>query len=49
MMLYDIKFIHRDIKPENILIMTDGSLKIADYGISRMVLTETLTLNYSGT
>ena len=34
---HDKGVIHRDIKPENILMATDGSVKIADFGLSRIV------------
>ncbi|MHC4875151.1 MAG: serine/threonine protein kinase [Planctomycetota bacterium] len=34
---HDKGVIHRDIKPENILMSTDGSVKIADFGLSRIV------------
>ena len=34
---HDQGVIHRDIKPENILMARDGSVKIADFGLSRII------------
>ena len=40
---HDQAVVHRDIKPENILMAKDGSVKIADFGLSRIVSTENQT------
>jgi len=39
--------VHRDIKPQNLILRSDGTLKIADFGIARAA--ETTALTQAGT
>ena len=45
---HDKGIIHRDIKPQNIIISREGKIKVADFGIARMVATETSTTSTMG-
>lgn len=46
---HDKGVIHRDIKPENILMAKDGSVKIADFGLSRILGNENQPTALTGT
>ncbi|TWT98052.1 Serine/threonine-protein kinase PknB [Botrimarina colliarenosi] len=46
---HDKGVVHRDIKPENILIAVDGTVKIADFGLSRILGSESQDDTLTGT
>ena len=47
--LHSIGVIYRDLKPENILINSDGHLKLADFGLSKIIQENHITSTFCGT
>jgi serine/threonine protein kinase len=43
--LHENKVVHRDLKPENVLIMEDGYIKLADFGLAKILQNAASTTN----
>lgn len=42
--LHSNRIIHRDMKPQNVLIGSNGTLKLCDFGFARSMSTNTIVL-----
>lgn len=41
---HDRGIVHRDVKPQNIILLSNGNIKVADFGIARFSRSDTKTL-----
>jgi hypothetical protein len=47
--LHDNNIVHGDLKPQNLLVASDGTVKIGDFGLSKMIDENELQKEYVGT